>query len=313
MDASTLLNRLLIRGKFRHLHALVRLNELRNMSRAASAMGVTQSALSQSVADLEALLETTLFFRHARGVEPTPVALQLIEMAERMLHALEDGTQALAAHILGATRFVRVAATASAIENFIVQALPAFTAKHPEIHITIDELSGQALDASLSSGEHDMVCCLKRETLPEGWSFHSCVEDRLVPVCSTTSHLAQLDVVSAEDLGRATWLPNHVRTASRRGFEYLATRHGWTDVKTLNLTTRSISLTLSLLQARDLVTVLPRTLIAQGIRTGTLLELPFSIDVPHWELGVHWKKSEASPAARILFEALVSASHDRGD
>lgn len=308
MDAITLMNRLMARGKLRHFQALTKLNDLRNMGRAAKAIGVTQPAMSQLVADMEKLLEIKLFLRHARGVEPTPIAVELINVAGRVLRVVEDGVEAVAAHIAGSTHFVRIAATTSTLENFVAQTLPGFNLTNPEIHVQVDERGGQQLEASFSSGEYDMVCCLKKEVLPNDWEFLPCINDRLVAICSANSSLATLENVSPDDLAAATWLPNHARTASRRGFEYLRSRHKWQDIKTVNLATRSATATLELLRARDLVTVLPRSLAARWVHEKIALELPIEIDIPHWQLGIHWRPKEASPAALKLIKALQKSA-----
>ncbi|MCA2012180.1 LysR family transcriptional regulator [Cereibacter sphaeroides] len=304
MDATVLLNRILAKGKLRHLQAVVRLDELRNMTRAAESMGVTQSALSQLLADLERLLETRLFLRHARGVEPTGVANSLIAVAKRVLYAVEDGAEALSAGLYGARHFVHVSATTSTIENLVAPTLGRFLIDQPDIHVTVDEHTGQALDASFIGEVYDMVCCLRRDVLPEGWAFEPMLQDRLVAVCSSRARLAKGGTVTPEALGRALWIPNHARTASRRGFEYLARRYGWSDVNTLNLATRSLPLTYDLLQRQEAVTVLPRSLLTPWLRAGTVVALPIEIDIPHWELGVHWRPERATPATQMLIRAL---------
>ncbi len=304
MDSSSLLNRLLTKGKFRHLQAIVRLNDLRNISRAAESIGITQPAMSQLVSDLEKLLETKLFLRHARGVEPTPAATELITVAGHIIKHLEDGAEAISAQIFGARYFVRVAATMSMIDNLFIQTLPEFTKNYPEIQVNLNEISDRELDEGFASGEYDMICCLRKEVLPEGWDFWPCINDKLVAVCSSSSRLGQSKDYSSRDFGQETWLPNHARTASRRGFDYLKRRHGWDNVKTVNLTSRSISLTLAMLQSRELVTVLPRSIVKRGLGDGSLVELPLEIGISHWQLGIHWQSNTASPATVILLNAL---------
>ena len=48
--STVLLNRLLARGKFRHAQVLLHLAELGSVQRAADAMGMTQSSVTQSLA-----------------------------------------------------------------------------------------------------------------------------------------------------------------------------------------------------------------------------------------------------------------------
>lgn len=51
----------------------------RSVTRAAAKMGVTQSAMSDSLAQLRRLFDDSLFFRTPHGILPTPRALQLAE------------------------------------------------------------------------------------------------------------------------------------------------------------------------------------------------------------------------------------------
>ena len=61
----------------------------KNVTRAASTMGVTQSAMSNSLAQLRLLFEDPLFRRTPRGIEPTPRAIELSEPIRRGLGFLD--------------------------------------------------------------------------------------------------------------------------------------------------------------------------------------------------------------------------------
>jgi len=67
------------------LAAFDALLEARNVTRAASKMGVTQSAMSSSLAQLRVLFDDPLFRRTPRGIEPTPRALELGDPIRRGL------------------------------------------------------------------------------------------------------------------------------------------------------------------------------------------------------------------------------------
>lgn len=71
------------------LAALAALLEERNVTRAAARMGVTQSAMSSSLAQLRALFDDPLFRRTAHGIEPTPRALALAAPLTEAMRLLE--------------------------------------------------------------------------------------------------------------------------------------------------------------------------------------------------------------------------------
>eukprot|EP01041_Mallomonas_annulata_P030950 gene30950-53179_t len=97
-SASALLQRLLARGKFRHLQVLLRLAELGSVQRTADAIGMTQSAITQTLAYVEALLEVRLFQRHARGVRPTAICSDLLPVARQLLQGVAQGAEIVAVH-----------------------------------------------------------------------------------------------------------------------------------------------------------------------------------------------------------------------
>lgn len=59
----------------------------RKLSDVASHLGVTQTAISHSVARLRDLFDDELFIRRPHGVEPTARAIQLAQIAEQVLEA----------------------------------------------------------------------------------------------------------------------------------------------------------------------------------------------------------------------------------
>ena len=79
-SASVLLNRLQARARLRHLQVLVKVAELRNLRRSAEALGLSQPAVTQLLADLERLVELPLFERHARGVRLTDAGRHFMEL-----------------------------------------------------------------------------------------------------------------------------------------------------------------------------------------------------------------------------------------
>src|SRR5262247_3367986 len=62
-----------------------------NLSEAARALSVTQSAVSHAIARLRAQLDDPLFVRRGRGVAATPLAVRLAPAIRDAMAALERG------------------------------------------------------------------------------------------------------------------------------------------------------------------------------------------------------------------------------
>lgn len=62
----------------------------RHVSRAAVRLGVTQSALSGMLTRLRKLFRDELFIRNAKGMQPTPVAIELLSSVQNVLNTLRS-------------------------------------------------------------------------------------------------------------------------------------------------------------------------------------------------------------------------------
>ncbi len=94
----------------RQLECVVAVARHEHVTRAADALHLTQSAVSQHVLRLEAELGVRLFERGARGTTPTAAGRELLERAEAILAAVGDARAAMAAHGAGTAAVVRVLA-----------------------------------------------------------------------------------------------------------------------------------------------------------------------------------------------------------
>ncbi|WP_319412073.1 LysR family transcriptional regulator [uncultured Cohaesibacter sp.] len=304
LSSTTLFNRLTNKVKLRHMLALVRLVDMRHMGRAAAAIGIAQPAMSQLVCDLETLLETKLFLRHAKGIEPTPIALDLAAVARRIINAVEDGTETVVAHYNGESALVRIAVTMAAFEAVLSKALPRFVTKRNQIRFQIEEVIGRRLDMSFSSGEYDLIACRQTGVVYGGWEFLPLFKDSLAIVCGPDHPLAQKARVSEEDLRDAVWLPNHVATLVRKQYESLIKKMGWEHMNELHALSRSSEVIYAMLRNTEAISYLPESIACQWIDDGKIAKLnaPESCVCALETLGLYWRPAEAKPAIHEFLE-----------
>ncbi len=117
-----------------HFAAVFRRNSFKG---GAEELGVTQSAMTKSIARLEQQLGLVLFNRTTRSVEPTDSARLLFRRAEELLSAhkaLLDEAQLLATGDMGA---LRVGVIALAAEILVGPALADLAASHPQLDVEV--------------------------------------------------------------------------------------------------------------------------------------------------------------------------------
>lgn len=189
------------------LAAFVRVAELRSFRRAAQALGVSASALSHTLRNIETKLGVRLLHRTTRSVAPTEAGERLLE---RLRPALDDIDAALT-EVKGfrdrpAGR-VRINTSRSAARFLVAPRLGGFAKAYPEVRleIVIDDAladivsagcdAGIRLDEALRpdmvavrlGGEQRMVVVaspdyLERRgtpTTPGDLTFHDCFRQRL--------------------------------------------------------------------------------------------------------------------------------------
>lgn len=124
---------------------------------AAETLGVTQSALSRSIAEVEQALGTPLFHRLPRGIQLTQAGERFVEGARRLLGDMD----ALIAHVretedLGGGR-LRIGVSPAGWAIQANRALQAFAQAHPGVALELITGSTQSLCPRLLHGELDMI------------------------------------------------------------------------------------------------------------------------------------------------------------
>lgn len=120
-----------------------------NFTRAASALNISQPALSQRIIDLEAQLGVQLFDRSGRSVKPTDEGRTYIEHVRRALRELNAGERAMqdVARAFGGT--LRVGFLPLFTTHLVGPLMRAFYVQHPGVAVTVDILAQGALEAAL--------------------------------------------------------------------------------------------------------------------------------------------------------------------
>ena len=306
--ASVLFQRLLSRGKFRHVQVLLKLAELGSVQRTADAIGMTQSAVTQALAYLERLLEVPLFQRHARGVRPTEACSALLPVARQLLQGVAEGAQALTAYQAQGQSTVRLVASAAAIHGMLMRVLPQLEAALPGVEVLLREAEGDDQLLAIARAQVDLVACRRPAVLPQGWQFQPLVDDRLVVVCAAGHPLARsrLQLFDAPALARHAWLLMPAGTVARERFDALMAEHQ-AQLRTHPLVSRVLAPMTWLLQEHKLLALLPLSVVRHLVDAGQLLVLPIADTSSIEPLGVLLPTQSPADAALRLAQLLHRA------
>ncbi|MGB7887948.1 MAG: LysR family transcriptional regulator, partial [Xanthobacteraceae bacterium] len=154
------------RGHLDDLLAFLAVAREQSFTRAAAKLGVSQSALSHTMRELEARLGVRLLTRTTRRVAPT-------EAGERLLHTLGPRFEEIEAELLAISELrekpagtVRITAMEYAAEAILLPKLAKLLRDYPDIKIEIavdyglTDIVTERYDAGVRSGEQvgkDMI------------------------------------------------------------------------------------------------------------------------------------------------------------
>jgi DNA-binding transcriptional LysR family regulator len=147
------------RGHLDDLLAFVAVGQERSFTRAAAKLGVSQSALSHTIRDLEARLGVRLLARTTRSVSPT-------EAGERLLRNIGPRFDEIEAEIAAVSELrekpagtIRITATENATETILMPKLAPLLREYPDIKVEIiidyglTDIVAERYDAGVRSGE----------------------------------------------------------------------------------------------------------------------------------------------------------------
>ena len=131
----------------------------RSFTRAAARLGVSQSALSQTVRGLEARLGLRLLTRTTRSVAPTEAGERLLRAAGPRLEEIEAELAALRALRDRPSGTIRITAHDHAVRAVLWPALARLLPDHPDIKVEVvidyglTDIVAERYDAGIRAGE----------------------------------------------------------------------------------------------------------------------------------------------------------------
>ena len=154
------------RSRLDDLLAFLAVARERSFTNAAAKLGVSQSALSHTIRELEARLGVRLLTRTTRSVSPTEAGERLLHTAGPRLEEIEAELAALSELREKPAGTIRITATDYAADTILWPKLTKFLRQYPDIKVEIiidyglTDIVAQRFDAGVREGEQvakDMI------------------------------------------------------------------------------------------------------------------------------------------------------------
>ncbi len=183
----------------KQLKAFVAVAELQRFRLAAEQIGLTQSAVSILIKELESQLGTSLFDRHTRFVGLTDAGARFLPMAHEILEQVDNAVGSMDdISNLRAGR-VTIAAAIVLAATYLPKPIAQFVRKHPDIRVELRDVSEAEIRELLISGEVDLGVGSSR-FLEDEINEHELMSDQLALFCTKDHELAQRESIRWRDL-----------------------------------------------------------------------------------------------------------------
>ena len=280
--------------------------ELGHVTRAAEALGLSQSAASSAIAALETRYRTKLFDRVGRGIQLTETGRIFLREARAVLDraAMARGVlEDLAGSPAGS---VDIAASLTIATYWLPRRLAAFHAENSGVRLNVVIRNTQDVEAAVVEGEVNIG-------LVEGPTAHPALirqpidQDHFVLVAAADQPPLPVDASGRLDLRAVTWVIREEGSGTRRGLEDLASREGLTlDDLNISLVLPSNEAVREAIEAGVGATVISRHVVASAVAAGKLTEIPIELPRREYALLRH-RDRHATLAQRALVMHLTSA------
>ena len=300
----------------RQLQHVVALSDHRNFRRAADAIGLTQSALTQSIRNLEEEYGVALFERSQRDVSPTAYGLTVIQSAKQTLLQLTNLRRELdLMKSLQSGRLI-VGCDAWIAEGLLGPALGRMLSRYPDLRFSVRVGAMEELVETMLSGGADLYVGPPPEVRDHRIEWLDITLPPMVLVCNPRHPLLALEAPSAVDCLAypiaAPILPKWYAAWLGRQIGDPTTPDG-RDIYSFFVESDDIGIIRSLVRTTDMITSLPPSMVADEVarglmRTIDLAEMNFPIPAV---IGYPLARPVA-PAGEMLIKELLAEVESLG-
>lgn len=208
---------------FRQLEVFCAVAESLSFTRASQSLFISQSTVSQHIAELEGQLNVRLFDRTRRKVALSPAGAKLLSYGQgifQLLHDAESATLAAADPFAGRVAFGCASTT---LLYQLPPVLAAYARRYPGVELNIVSGSIQEISAQLTDGRLDLALVVLPLNAP-GMKRTPLQDERFVAVLPARHRLGKAKRLRAQDLAGERFIVHRAGQNTRRIVEQFLQR-----------------------------------------------------------------------------------------
>lgn len=293
---------------FNELQAFVAVADRLSFRAAATALGITQPALSRRVDKLEGVLQVRLFERTSRRVALSEAGRQFLDHARAAIAEMEMALGGITAAATQRSAVVTVACVPSVANHVLPGAVEAFARRFPDVRLRVLDESGAQVVQSVALAQADFGIGFDGAQ-EAGLDFRAIYTEPYVLALRRDHALAQRSEVAWAELAGARLISVSARSSNRILFD-----HALADLKerpTVFCEVNHVTAALAMAAAGVGVTAVP-ALAYSAVRYPTLAALALVGPSVQRTLGLLCRQGAtlSAPAQALVAILEQAAQHD---
>ena len=253
--------------EIRQLISFTKIVQFESFSKAAAALGYSQSALTVQIQQLEKELDTKLFDRIGKRTILTPPGQRFLKYAQIIISDINEANLALKedSELCNA---LRIGVTDSVCFYKLPPILQYFHENYPKVNISIVINDTDALIDKMDSGEVDFIYILDQPCYNNNWIKEMEAKEQIVFVASPDSPLAKEKNIELDRLLSQSFILPEAGSVHRRSLDNMLTARGYLFKPFLEIS--SIEFIQRMLHGSDFISYLPYFTIKDSVEQGYL-------------------------------------------
>ena len=288
------------RLRLRDVDILMAVIQTGSMGKAASALNMSQPAVSKSIAYLEHTLGVRLLDRSRQGVEPTPYGRALIKRGVAVFDELRQGVQDIASLSDPTVGEVRIGGSEHTISAIYSPVIHRLLVRYPRMsfHVIVGDL--RSLSQALDARHIDLVVSRMYTPASEEHSVEVLFQDPLVVVTGPNNPLTRRRKIEFAELLDEPWTMQP-RENSFGSFAMDAIRASGFAPPRLTVATTSSNLRGEMLATGRYLTMVPRYWVMLPRKNPSLRILRVEFPNTRLDVGIITLKNRSLSRATELF------------
>ena len=267
---------------------------------AASAVGISPSAITEAIQDLEETVGTPLVTRHRDGIKVTYDGYVFQQHSRNILSTLPAATSAVGQHRPRVAGPLSIGVTITVAGYFLAAPLARFRRSFPEVEVTIKELGRSTIEKQLGQGQLDIgIVLVSNLEHSDEFATETLARSRRRLWTATGHPLLAKPRVTLKDVAREPYIQLSIDEAAVTTLTY------WSKYKlkpNVIFQTDSVEAVRSLVATGTGITILSDMVYRPWSLEGDKLESrEVAATIPTMDVGLAWSRTATLPAPAQAF------------